>query len=48
MLTIAHRIQTISDSDKIIVMGGGEKLEEGNYDSLVGLKQEFYKMVKQS
>jgi ATP-binding cassette subfamily C (CFTR/MRP) protein 4 len=48
VLTIAHRIQTIADSDKIIVMGGGEKLEEGSYDYLMGLEQEFYKMVKQS
>ena len=48
VLTIAHRIQTIADSDKIIVMGDGEKLEEGTYDYLMSLEKEFYKMVKQS
>ena len=48
VLTIAHRIQTIADSDKIIVMAGGEKIEEGSYEELIKLGGEFCKMVKQS
>lgn len=46
VLTIAHRIQTIADNDKIIVMSQGEKVEEGNYDQLMSIEDgEFKKMV---
>lgn len=34
-ITIAHRLSTIRDADKILVMGGGEILEEGTHNSLL-------------
>ena len=34
ILTIAHRIQTISDCHKIIVMSNGELAAEGSYSQI--------------
>ena len=34
-IVIAHRLSTIKDADKILVMGGGEILEEGTHNSLL-------------
>ncbi len=33
--TIAHRLSTIKDANKILVMGGGEILEQGTHNSLL-------------
>lgn len=30
MLTVAHRLQTIINSDKVLVLGDGKKLEFGD------------------
>ncbi|EFC39720.1 predicted protein [Naegleria gruberi] len=49
IITVAHRLDTIIDSDKIIVMEFGEILEVGSPKEL--LKQEdsnFYKLVKET
>lgn len=35
IIMIAHRLATIKDADKIIVMGSGNFLEEGTHDELV-------------
>lgn len=37
--TIAHRLSTIKDADKILVMGGGEILEQGTHNSLLENEQ---------
>ena len=37
-LVIAHRLATIRDADKIIVLQAGEVLEQGNHDELMALK----------
>ena len=34
-ITIAHRLSTIKDADMILVMGGGEILEQGTHNSLL-------------
>lgn len=34
-ITIAHRLSTVRDADVILVMGGGEILEQGNHNSLL-------------
>ncbi|MCL2761051.1 MAG: ABC transporter ATP-binding protein/permease [Desulfuromonadales bacterium] len=41
-LVVAHRLSTIRDADKIVVMHRGEKVEEGNHDELMGNKQGLY------
>ena len=45
-ISIAHRIGTIKNSDKIYVFGKGEILEKGNYDTLVSKKGYFYKLER--
>lgn len=45
-IVVAHRLATIKDADKILVMGSGEVLEEGTHNSL--LEDEngaYYKLV---
>ena len=34
-ITIAHRLSTVRDADQILVMGGGEILEQGTHNSLL-------------
>ena len=49
VLTIAHRLNTIADSDKILVMENGKMME---FDSPSVLRKNknslFYKLVKES
>lgn len=44
LITIAHRLQTISDYDKVVVMGSGEVLEHGSPAELMQQKGHFYDM----
>lgn len=41
---VAHRLSTIRDADKIAVIADGHCVEYGNFDELMALKGEFYKM----
>lgn len=46
MLVVAHRLSTIQKADKIIVLGKGEIIEEGNHQSLLKRKGQYYKLYK--
>ncbi|KAK5653885.1 hypothetical protein OQA88_7810 [Cercophora sp. LCS_1] len=48
LVTIAHRLRTIIDYDKVVVMGGGKVLEEGSPRELYRLGKHFFDMVKHS
>lgn len=39
---IAHRLRTVADTDKIIVLKGGSVLEEGNHHALLADENSFY------
>ena len=46
-IIIAHRLATIQNADKIIVMDKGRKIEEGNHQDLLrqnGLYKELYEI----
>ena len=45
-ITIAHRISTIKDSDRIFVFLDGKIVESGDYHSLVAQQGVFYKLEK--
>lgn len=49
MLTIAHRLNTIMDSDKVLVMDSGEAVEFGHpHELLKNSDGHFAKMVKET
>lgn len=45
---VAHRLSTIRDVDRIVVMRKGRCVEMGNYQELINLKGEFYQMQQAS
>lgn len=46
MITIAHRLNTIMDSDRIIVMDSGRIVECGSVQELVDAEGYFFKLMK--
>lgn len=44
MLIVAHRLSTIKNADKIIVLNKGVVFEEGNHDELMKAKGYYYKL----
>ena len=45
---MAHRLSTIQNYDKIIVMKEGEKAEEGSHDQLMEMNGEYKKLYELS
>jgi len=43
---IAHRLSTVKNADKIVVLDKGKIVEEGNHTELVARKGEYYRLVK--
>lgn len=46
IISIAHRLTTIQDCDKIYVMGKKKIIEEGTHDELMKIDGEYARMVK--
>ena len=44
MLIVAHRLSTIKDADKIIVIEDGKIIEQGNHETLLKNKGYYYRM----
>jgi ATP-binding cassette, subfamily B, bacterial MsbA len=45
-IIIAHRLSTVKNADKIIVLDKGAIIEEGSHDDLIAKKGQYYKLVQ--
>lgn len=45
VIVVAHRLQTVKEADRIVVMGKGRVLESGTHAELLALGGEYSKMV---
>lgn len=43
-IVIAHRLSTVQNADKIVVLGGGKVLEEGTHEELMAAQGAYYKL----
>ena len=43
-LVIAHRLSTIRNADRIIALVNGEIVEEGNHETLLAKKGEYFRL----
>lgn len=46
LLVIAHRLSTLKNVDKILVMGNGMIVEQGKFSDLIRKRQKFYELYK--
>lgn len=43
---VAHRLSTVKNADKIVVLDNGKVVEEGSHSELVSLKGAYFKLIK--
>ena len=46
VVVVAHRLSTVKNADKIVVMDDGEIIEEGIHSDLIAIKGKYYELVK--
>lgn len=46
VVVVAHRLSTVKNADKIVVLHQGEIVEEGTHTELAALKGQYYELVK--
>ena len=46
VVVVAHRLSTVKNADRILMMDNGEIVEEGTHSELIALKGKYYELVK--
>lgn len=46
VVVVAHRLSTVKNADKIVVLEHGQIVEEGTHNELTGKKGKYYELVK--
>lgn len=46
VIVVAHRLSTVKNADKIVVLDNGKVVEEGTHSSLTSKKGKYYELVK--
>jgi ATP-binding cassette subfamily B protein len=46
VIIVAHRLSTVRNADKIVVLDNGRVVETGNHESLIEMKGAYYNLVK--
>jgi ATP-binding cassette subfamily B protein len=46
VVVVAHRLSTVKNANRIIVLDGGKVVESGTHTSLITKKGTYYKLVK--
>jgi ATP-binding cassette subfamily B protein len=46
VVVVAHRLSTVRDADKIVVLDGGKIVEEGTHQELTATRGKYYQLVK--
>lgn len=46
VVIVAHRLSTVRDADKIVVIDSGKVAEEGRHETLIAKKGLYYKLIK--
>ena len=46
VIIVAHRLSTVKNADKIVVLDGGQIIETGNHSSLIENRGAYYNLVK--
>jgi len=46
VIIVAHRLSTVRNADKIVVLEGGSIIESGNHSSLIDKRGHYYNLVK--
>ena len=46
VVVVAHRLSTVKNADKIIVLDSGKVVETGNHASLIEKQETYYNLVK--
>jgi ATP-binding cassette subfamily B protein len=46
VVVVAHRLSTVKNADKIVVLNNGKIIEEGNHKELTAKRGAYYELVK--